>query len=124
MKAIGIKDESIKPIAKTGFMVDIENLEGEESQNGSVNCIALRGDMDALFMKEETGVPHSSKTNYAHMCGHDGHTTCLLGIAEYLMLNRSKIPKGKKIRLLFQPAEEGPGGAKPMIEEGCLEGVD
>ena len=40
------------------------------------------------------------------------------------MVNKSKLPKGKKVRLLFQPAEEGPGGAKPMIEEGCLEGVD
>jgi metal-dependent amidase/aminoacylase/carboxypeptidase family protein len=41
-----------------------------------------------------------------------------------LVKNRSKIPKGKKVRLLFQPAEEGTGGAKPMVEEGCLDGID
>lgn len=80
--------------------------------------------MDALLMKEETGLPYSSKTKFAHMCGHDGHTTCLLSIAEYLMQNRDKIPKAKIVRLLFQPAEEDPGGAQPMIDEGCLEGVD
>ena len=81
--------------------MDIENPEGPASEDGPVNCIALRGDMDALLMKEETGLPYSSKTNHAHMCGHDGHTTCLLSIAEYLMQKRDKIPKGKRIRLLF-----------------------
>ena len=124
LKAIGVDENNIKNVAKTGFVVDIENPEGEASSEGGVNCIALRGDMDALLMKEETGLPYSSKTNHAHMCGHDGHTTCLLSIAEYLMVKRKQIPKGKKIRLLFQPAEEGPGGAKPMIKEGCLDGVD
>ena len=68
-------------MAKTGFVVDIENPEGEASSEGGANCIALRGDMDALLMKEETDLPYSSKTNHAHMCGHDGHTTCLLSIA-------------------------------------------
>ena len=80
LKAIGIKEESIKSTAKTGYVVDIENPEGPVS-DGPVSCIALRGDMDALLMKEETGLPYSSKTSYAHMCGHDGHTTCLLSIA-------------------------------------------
>ncbi len=49
--------------------------------------MALRGDMDALLMGEETNLPYSSKTKYAHMCGHDGHTVSLLAIAEYIMKN-------------------------------------
>ena len=58
------------------------------------------------------------------MCGHDGHMATLLSTAQVLHNNKSKIPSNKKVRLLFQPAEEGPGGAKPMIEEGCLDGID
>ena len=58
------------------------------------------------------------------MCGHDGHVAMLLAGAEVLIKNRDKIPNGKVVRLLFQPAEEGPGGALPMIKEGCLEGVE
>lgn len=58
------------------------------------------------------------------MCGHDGHMATLLSAAEVLIKKRNQIPKNKTIRLLFQPAEEDPGGAKPMIEEGCLDGVD
>lgn len=58
------------------------------------------------------------------MCGHDGHMCVQLAAAEVIAKNRQKIPQGKKVRLLFQPAEEGPGGADPMIKEGCLEGVD
>ena len=86
LKAIGVEEKNIKTVAKTGIIVDIENPEGEEGSGGGINCIALRGDMDALLMKEETGLSYSSKTKYAHMCGHDGHTTCLLSIAEYLMI--------------------------------------
>ena len=58
------------------------------------------------------------------MCGHDGHVATILSVAYVLSKSLDKIPKDRTIRLLFQPAEEGPGGAKPMIEEGCLEGVD
>jgi hippurate hydrolase len=57
------------------------------------------------------------------MCGHDGHTATLIAAAEVLIKNRDKIPRGKRVRLLFQPAEEGPGGAEPMIKAGCLEEV-
>jgi len=58
------------------------------------------------------------------MCGHDGHVATLLATAKALWTSRDKIPKSKFVRLLFQPAEEGPGGAKPMIEEGCLNNID
>lgn len=58
------------------------------------------------------------------MCGHDGHVTTLLSAAQVLCKQRESIPSNKTIRLLFQPAEEGPGGALPMVKEGCLEGVE
>lgn len=69
-------------------------------------------------------LPYKSQTKFAHMCGHDGHITMLLAGAQVIAANRDKIPSNQKVRLLFQPAEEGPGGAKPMIEEGCMEGID
>ncbi len=81
--------------------------------------IALRADMDGLAIKEETGLPFASINGNMHACGHDGHTAILLGIARVLSQNKDKI-KGN-VKLIFQPAEEGPGGAKPMIEEGVLE---
>jgi metal-dependent amidase/aminoacylase/carboxypeptidase family protein len=80
--------------------------------------------MDGLAMGEETGKPYSSKTGAAHMCGHDGHTTNLLGLATILQHNLDLIPSNCKVRLIFQPAEEKFGGAKPMIAEGALKGVD
>ncbi|NLY84775.1 MAG: amidohydrolase [Tissierellia bacterium] len=81
--------------------------------------IALRADMDALPIKEETGLPFASKNGNMHACGHDAHTAILLGVAKVLNENRDKL-KGN-VKLIFQPAEEGPGGAKPMIDEGALE---
>jgi hippurate hydrolase len=58
------------------------------------------------------------------MCGHDIHMASILGGASKIMDNLDKIPSDKTVRLLFQPAEERHGGALPMIQEGCLEGVD
>ncbi len=80
--------------------------------------IALRADMDALPIKEETGLTFASKNGNMHACGHDAHTAILLGAAKVLNENKDKI-KGN-VKLIFQPAEEGPGGAKPMIEDGAL----
>lgn len=81
--------------------------------------IAIRADMDALPIKEETGLDFASTNGYMHACGHDGHTAILLGTAKVLHENRDKL-KGN-VKLLFQPGEEYPGGALPMIEEGALE---
>lgn len=81
--------------------------------------IALRADMDALPINEETGLPFASKNGKMHACGHDAHTAMLLGVARILSENRESL-KGN-VKLVFQPAEETTGGAKPMIEEGCLE---
>ncbi|HLZ24889.1 MAG TPA: amidohydrolase [Ktedonobacterales bacterium] len=82
-------------------------------------CVLLRADMDALPILEETGAEYASQRSGAmHACGHDGHTAILLGVAEVLMQRRDAL-RGT-VKLVFQPAEEGPGGAKPMIEAGVM----
>jgi len=81
--------------------------------------LAIRADIDALAMEEKNNVVYKSKNKQAmHACGHDGHTTILLGTAKVLSEMSENIEGN--IKLLFQPAEEGPGGAKPMIEAGVL----
>lgn len=80
--------------------------------------LAIRADMDALPIQEENDVPYRSQTpGKMHACGHDGHTAILLGVAAYL---RQHNDFAGTVKLIFQPAEEGPGGAKPMIEAGAL----
>ena len=81
--------------------------------------IALRADMDALPIAEETGLPFASSNGCMHACGHDGHASILLGAAKVLNLNKDKLVGN--VKLLFQPGEEYPGGALPMIEEGAME---
>ena len=75
--------------------------------------------MDALPIREETGLSFASQNGNMHACGHDAHAAILLGVAKVLSENKNKL-KGN-VKLIFQPAEEGPGGAKPMIEDGALE---
>ncbi len=81
--------------------------------------IALRADIDALPIKEETGLPFAAAGDCMHACGHDAHASILLGAAKVLNNNKDKL-KGN-VKLLFQPGEEYPGGALPMIEEGAME---
>lgn len=81
--------------------------------------IAFRSDMDAISIKEESGLAFSSDTNgVMHACGHDGHMAILLGLAEWISFNEVKIKFN--VVLIFQPAEESDGGAEPMIDEGVL----
>jgi len=102
-----------KGIAKTGVIGIIEN-------NGCGKTVALRADMDALRLKEQNTVEYASKNmEYMHACGHDAHTAILLGAAEILIRMRDHI-KGS-IKFIFQPAEEGLGGARYMVDEGVLE---
>jgi amidohydrolase len=76
--------------------------------------------MDALPIQEENEVEYVSQVDGAmHACGHDAHTAMLLGVTRLLLERRDQFPG--TVKLLFQPAEEGPGGARPMIEEGVLE---
>jgi amidohydrolase len=102
-----------KGIAKTGIVATIT---GRKSDSGK--ALALRADMDALDIVEETNLPYASKNNgKMHACGHDGHTSILLGAAKYLKENPNF---NGKVHLIFQPAEEGGAGAVKMIEEGLF----
>ncbi len=104
-------------IGKTGVVADL-------IVPGATRKIALRADMDALPMDEETDLPHKSKNpGAAHQCGHDAHTAMLVGAARALAPLRDELPCS--VRFIFQPNEEAlPGGAPAMIADGCLEGVD
>lgn len=86
---------------------------------GGKRAIAIRADMDGLPMREETGLPFTSTNDNMHACGHDAHTAILLGTAKILKSHEEMIPG--LVRLIFQPGEEFPGGAEPMVKDGVLE---
>ena len=113
LRSMGLEPKT--KVGKTGVTADLEF--------GSGPMIALRADMDALPIQETSGLPYSSNNDgIMHACGHDGHMAILLGAAKVLT-SKEKQFKGR-VRFIFQPAEEGLGGAKYMIEDGCLNGVD
>lgn len=107
-------DEVVEGIGRTGV---VGVIRGRSDSRGRV--IGLRADMDALPIRETTGVDYASKTpGVMHACGHDGHTAMLLGAAKYLAETRNF--DGTAV-VIFQPAEEGGGGGKAMIEDGLAE---
>ena len=107
-------DEVIEGIGKTGV---VGVINGQTNQSNKV--IGLRADMDALPINEETGLDYSSKIPGAmHACGHDGHTSMLLGAAKYLCETRNF--DGQAV-VIFQPAEEGGGGGLEMCKDGMME---
>ncbi len=103
-----------RDVAGTGVVADLPGDDGKP-------LVAIRADMDALPILEETDLPFASETpGVMHACGHDGHTSMALGAMELLSADRDRTGP---VRCLFQPAEEVGAGALAMIEAGALEGV-
>lgn len=111
LRAFGV-DEVHEGIATSGVVAIIEG-------SGTGPTIGLRADMDALPIQETTGLDYASTVQgKMHACGHDGHTTMLLGAAKYLAETRNF---AGRVALIFQPAEESGGGAEVMVREGVLD---
>ena len=107
-------DEVVEGVGRTGI---VGVIRGKSDRSGRV--IGLRADMDALPILEATGADHASKVpGVMHACGHDGHTAMLLGAARYLAETRNF--DGTCV-VIFQPAEEGGGGGKEMVEDRLME---
>jgi amidohydrolase len=106
-------------VAKTGV---VGMLRGGASKPGA-KTIAIRADMDALPIYELNEIAYRSTIDgKMHACGHDGHTSILLAVADILTKRRQELPGN--VKFVFQPAEEVIGGAEPMVKEGAMEGVD
>lgn len=111
LRSLGIDPQT--GVAQTGVV-------GLISGRAPGPTVLLRADMDALPLTEETGAPYASqRPGVHHACGHDGHTAILLAVAEVLARRRAEL--AGTVKLVFQPAEEGPGGAEPMIAAGVME---
>ncbi len=106
-----------KGVAKTGVVCVLNK--GKKGKT-----LALRADMDALPVVEQTNFSYKSKNKgVMHACGHDVHMTCVIGAAKILTMLKDELPG--KVKFIFQPSEEvTPGGAKPMIEAGVLKNPD
>lgn len=112
LKAFGC-DEVVEGMGRTGVVGVIKG------KKGTGGVIGLRADMDALPIEEQTNLPYASKTpGKMHACGHDGHTSMLLGAAQYLAETRNFA--GDAV-VIFQPAEEGGAGADAMIKDGLMD---
>lgn len=113
LRSFGV-DEVVEGIGRTGV---VGVIRGRDTGSGRV--IGLRADMDALPIPEATGLAYASTTPGAmHACGHDGHTAMLLGAAQYLAETRNF--DGTAV-VIFQPAEEGGGGGKEMVDDGMMD---
>src|ERR1700722_11027479 len=110
-------DEVATGLGRTGVVGVIKGR--KPAGKGEVGVIGLRADMDALPIMEATDLPYASKTpGKMHACGHDGHTAMLLGAAKYLAESRNF---NGTVNFIFQPAEEGLGGALEMLKDGLFQ---
>ncbi|MGI9060995.1 MAG: M20 metallopeptidase family protein [Ktedonobacteraceae bacterium] len=117
LRALGLEVQT--GVAKTGV---VGLLKGGASQPGA-KTIAIRADMDALPIFEMNDIDYRSKVDgKMHACGHDGHTTIALAVADMLSKRRAEL--NGNVKFIFQPAEETIGGAEPMVKEGAMDGVD
>ena len=118
LKSFGC-DQVVAGIGRTGVVGVIRGRKGE-GKGGASRTIGLRADMDALPLTEETGLPYQSTVpGKMHACGHDGHTACLVGAARVLSKIADELPG--KVKFIFQPAEEGGGGGREMVNDGLME---
>ncbi len=116
LKAFGC-DEVVTGLGRTGVVGVIRG--SKQARGGGKSVIGLRADMDALPIEEETDVPYRSTVpGKMHACGHDGHTAMLLGAARYLAETRNF---GGTAVVIFQPAEEGGGGGREMVQDGLMD---
>lgn len=103
-------------IAGTGIVAVLEGAAADQDSK----TLLLRSDMDALPVQEQSEAPYrSTHSGRMHACGHDAHMAILLGVARYWWAHRDRL--AGRLKFVFQPAEEGPGGAEPMIAAGVLE---
>jgi len=117
LQALGLEVQT--GVAKTGV---VGLLRGSASKSGA-KTIAIRADMDALPIYELNDIDYRSTVDgKMHACGHDGHTSIALAVAD--ILSKRKAELTGNVKFIFQPAEEVIGGAKPMVKEGAMEGVD
>ncbi len=117
LKALGMEVRT--GVAKTGV---VGTLRGGKAQGGA-KTLAIRADMDALPIHELNEIDYRSTIDgKMHACGHDGHTSILLAVADILSKRREEL--AGNVQFVFQPAEEVIGGADPMLKEGALKGVD
>src|SRR5436309_9156250 len=108
-------------VAKTGVVGLLRGAGKPDAQ--SIKTIAIRADMDALPIHELNEIDYRSTIDgKMHACGHDGHTSILLAVADILTKRRDDL--AGNIKFVFQPAEERVGGAEPMVKAGTMQGVD
>jgi len=114
LRSLGL--ETSTGVGKTGVMALVE----PDNLPAAAPTVLLRFDMDALPIEEENDVPYRSLTpGVMHACGHDGHTAIGMGVAQVLAHHRNEL--AGRVKLVFQPAEEGLGGALAMIADGVLD---
>lgn len=113
LKTMGVPDTAIHQPLETALVVVLEGATAGK-------CVAFRTDIDALPVMEATGVDFASRyPGRMHACGHDGHGATMLGFTQYLLAHKQALVG--RVVLIFQPAEEGPGGAQLLLDTGILQ---